>query len=30
MATIENQEERLLPEPDSISQPFWDGSIVTV
>ena len=21
----ENQEERLLPEPDPISQPFWDG-----
>ncbi|HIF11252.1 MAG TPA: Zn-ribbon domain-containing OB-fold protein [Sneathiellales bacterium] len=22
---IENQEDRLLPEPDQISQPFWDG-----
>lgn len=25
MTAIENQEDRLLPEPDSISQPFWDG-----
>lgn len=22
---LENQEERLLPKPDPISQPFWDG-----